>query len=181
MEADKLTSLNLSLDRVIIQLIIPGLIAISPYFIIFLNYHTDTRHYLFTNVTITIGVLAILAIIAGLFLENFGGRIEVMWFDKINAKVDPNHQATWEKFLQLSYTAEPVGQRYLRNIVLRMKFELSMGMAIVLMWGGNIWLDRIAPIVENCILKFVLLYILPLLGCCLPGMCRSKKQFGGVG
>jgi hypothetical protein len=32
---EKLTSLNLSFDRVLIQLVIPGLIAIFPYLLVF--------------------------------------------------------------------------------------------------------------------------------------------------
>jgi hypothetical protein len=160
---EKLSSLNLDFDRVLIQLIIPGLFAIMPWFIIFLNHSPFEADFLFGNPPLLVTLIALLSLVAGLLLENFGSRIEVMFFDKKNIKNDSNYLDTWFKFLTLNYDGkEPVGHRYIRNILLRMKFELSFGIAVLISAVGCILLDSQKLIIESCCLKVFLLYILPV-------------------
>jgi hypothetical protein len=161
---DKLSSLNLSFDRVLIQLIIPGLIAIFPWFLLFINSHYNANSYFHNNSTITITTLTFLALIAGLLLENFGGRIEIMWFDVLNKRKDPNYMTIWNKFLQLNYDGkEPIGHRYIRNIVLRMKFELSAGIALIPMSVGLEMLHKEKNIFSNGFIAFLVIYLVPWL------------------
>jgi hypothetical protein len=78
---------------------------------------------------VLVGVL--MGVTVGLFLENLGSMIEVNIHDcRLKAKYS-DFDECWKKFLQLSYEHEPVGHRYLRNLLMRMKFELSMGCALV--------------------------------------------------
>jgi hypothetical protein len=161
-KVDKLTSLSLSFDRVLIQLIIPGLIAIFPWFIYFLGFHFYARKYFHDNSTITLTAVTLLALIAGIFLENIGSRIEVFWLDKLNARKFENYDNTWHKYLQISYAEnEPIGQRYIRNILLRMKFELSTAVAIIPMSIGLIFVNYARAIFGNCCGAILLLYIVP--------------------
>lgn len=161
---DKLTSLNLTLDRVIIQLVIPGLVAFLPWFIFFINHHVSLNNYLSQNAPITITTVTVVSLIVGLFLENFGGRIEILWFDRMNLKSDPEYKIIWDKYLVLDYqNSEPVGQRYLRNILLRMKFELSLGIAILFMIIGLFVLQNDTVIIESTFWRRVILYLLPFL------------------
>jgi len=44
---DKLTTLNLSFDRVIIQLVTPGLIAAYPYILLFFKERGDAADFFF--------------------------------------------------------------------------------------------------------------------------------------
>ena len=137
---DKLTSLNLSFDRVLIQLVIPGLIAIFPWFIFFLNVHAHAKSYLHSNTNVTILAIIFLSLITGLIIENMGGRLEVWWLDERNKKKYKNYGDIWDKFLLLVYEKnEPVGQRYLRNILLRMKFELSTAIAMIPLSRSVFW------------------------------------------
>lgn len=162
---EKLTSLGLTFDRVLIQLIIPGMVAVFPYFIIYLNHFPTDKEFLLKNPTILLTALTILSLIAGIILENIGSTIEVKWYDKKNKKADSNYYIIWEKFLKLNYDGkEPIGHRYSRNILLRMKFELSFGTALIPSAIGLIILDHQHLLIDSCLLKVFLLYILPFGG-----------------
>lgn len=161
---DKLTSLNLSFDRVLIQLVIPGLIAIFPWFIFFLNVHAHAKSYLHSNTNVTILAIIFLSLITGLIIENMGGRLEVWWLDKRNKKKYKNYGDIWDKFLLLVYEKnEPVGQRYLRNILLRMKFELSTAIAMIPLSIGLIFVNYNHSIFNDWLAFTFVVIVLPAL------------------
>ena len=160
---DKLSSLNLDFDRVLIQLIIPGLTAIFPWVILFLNFHIYEKTFLIQNLSLLITLVTITSLITGLALENLGSHFEVRYYDKKNKKADLNYMITWNKFLCLNYSGhQPVGHRYLRNILLRMKFELSFAFAIIIMAIGLAILDYNYVIFNSNWLKFIIFYLGPL-------------------
>lgn len=162
---EKLTSLGLTFDRVLIQLIIPGMVAVFPYFFIYLNHFPFDKEFLLKNPTILMTTLTILSLIAGIILENIGSIIEVKCYDKKNESKFPNYSEIWKKFLKLNYDAkEPVGHRYLRNILLRMKFELSFGTALIPLSIGLIILDNQKVLIGSFFLKLFLLFFIPLGG-----------------
>jgi hypothetical protein len=162
---EKLTSLGLNFDRVLIQLIIPGMVAVFPYFIIYLDNFAEDKNFLLKNPTILVTALTILSLIVGIILENIGSTIEVKWYDKKNEKKFTDYIGTWEKFLKLNYEGnEPNGHRYLRNILLRMKFELSFGVALMPFAVGLIILDQQHLLISSFKLKIFMLYILPIVG-----------------
>jgi hypothetical protein len=70
----------------------------------------------------------------------------------------------WDKFLQLAYDKEPIGQRYIRNILFRMKFELSVGVALVFMTIGLSIYNYNHTIFSNLWLNILGVYVAPLLG-----------------
>ena len=167
---EKISSLNLDFDRVLIQLIIPGLTGVFPFLIIFLNHYHFERDFLYKNLTLFIPLISILSLIMGIVLENIGSYVEVKYYDeknKKNEKIDPNYEDTWKKFLALNYGAhQPAGHRYLRNILLRMKFELSFGFALIFMAGGLIILDNQHPIFESNCPRLFFLYLIPFFAFC---------------
>jgi hypothetical protein len=163
---DKLTSLNLSFDKIVISVLIPGIIAIFPFFLLYLHFHPSAKDYFYLNQSITITTVTFISLIAGMILDNIGGRFEVGILDvRIKRKIS-DFDETWNKFLQLSYKDEPVGQRYLRNILLRMKFEISTGVALIPMTIGLLILNHFKPIFSSCIWTYLLLFTTPLLFSC---------------
>lgn len=161
---DKLSSLSLSFDRVLVQIIVPGLIAIFPFFLLFLRSHPDCKAYFYSNPPITITAISLLSLISGLFLENLGGRWEKSIMDTRLQREYPDFDQIWKRYLQCNFNGnEPVGQSYFRNIVLRMKFELSAGIAMVPMTVGLWLLHFEKPIFTNCLLACLFLLILPVL------------------
>jgi hypothetical protein len=81
----------------------------------------------------TAGVFMFLVILtAGLTLEDIGARLERR-FDLSLCKVKGYecHMEEWYDYLRLAFEKEPIGHRYLRSMVLRLKFELGMTVASV--------------------------------------------------
>lgn len=160
---EKLTALNLSFDRVLIQLVIPGLIAIFPYLLVFTDVEFNALAFQVQQInTLSTLIVIFIALIAGTMIENIGSWIEVYcydWRQKINHK---DYKLIWEQYLQLSFENEPIGQRYLRNVLFRMKFELSMAVALLLMVGGFCIYDYIYAILLHPLVIICAIYILPI-------------------
>lgn len=118
----KLTSLSLDFNKVLIQLIIPGLTAIIPWFLLFLNNSsTINDFYKYGHPSILVTTVILLSITAGLIIENLGSWVEVIVYDKINKCNDLKYEEEWNNFLKLNYKGhEPVGHRYLRNMLMRL-------------------------------------------------------------
>jgi hypothetical protein len=90
------------------------------------------------NHTETSLLLALTSIAVGLLVEDIGSRIESRWFDKhLSGKPGfSSHDDEWNQYLRLTFSIEPVGQRYLRTILLRFKFEVGTAIALLLSCPG---------------------------------------------
>lgn len=161
---DKLTTLNLTFDRVLIQLIIPGLLACFPFLLLFFELQPDILAFFQSNSTLMATFVILLSLISGIILENFGSRIEVHYYDEKQLKMDDEYLDVWDKFLQLAYDKEPIGHRYIRNILFRMKFELSVGVSLVFMTIGLGIYNYTHVIFSNLLLNILVVYVLPIMG-----------------
>ena len=129
--------------RPITTWVIPGSIAIGPYLLITAYYVPSVGNFLRTEPSAAAAVVAICVVAAGLILDNFGSSIEASWWDPLLVKRYPNHLSDWDRYLKLRIKDEIVAARYLRDHLLRMKFELSMAPALMLFWMGLLWLNYI--------------------------------------
>jgi hypothetical protein len=122
--------------RPLVTIVIPGAMAISVWFVVLLQKFTLLRALVEANHPETTLLLTLASIAAGLLVEDIGSRIESSYFDKrLGAKpAFSNHVEEWNQYLRLAFKTEPVGQGYLRTILLRFKFEL--GIAIALLSSG---------------------------------------------
>ena len=160
---EKLTTLGLSADRVIIQVIIPGMLFNLPYAVLFLEKYPETKQFFIINPTIMLTAYSVSSLITGMLIENFGSLIEARFYDRINDREFKNYNDIWNKFLLLVYEGnEPIGHRYLRNIVLRMKFELSIGIALIFLSLGFVILDFHINLVHSKLTKLILFYLIPI-------------------
>jgi hypothetical protein len=158
----KLTTLNLTWDRVLFQIIVPGLLASFPYLMLFFEQKPDILEFFLGDAkTLFVTFVALLSILPGMILENFGSIIEAHYYDRRHKKKDNEYMKTWKKFLQIAYDKEPVGHRYLRNILFRMKFELSVGCGLIFMTIGLGIYDYDHVIFKNSYLNLIIVYILP--------------------
>jgi hypothetical protein len=72
-------------------------------------------------------------------LEYVGSTIEVTIFDRaLNEATSGQHSLDWNKYLRIAFPIEPVGVRYIRAILLRMKCELAMGTAAIIAGFGSL-------------------------------------------
>jgi hypothetical protein len=98
---------------------------------------------------VTFGTLAVLvALAAGFILEDVGSWIELLW-DRLQDDRKANEEIWW-RYLRTAFVVEPVGEGYLRTILLRMKFELSFGASLVPMLVGVLLLNRLSPFASGC-------------------------------
>ena len=161
---EKLTSLNLTFDRVLIQLITPGLLASFPFILLFFDARPDVRDFFLEDSKgLLVTSVVLVALVMGIILENIGSRIEVNIYDNKLASAKRDYFETWERFLLIQYQGqEPIGHRYLRNILFRMKFELSTGAGLIIMTAGLGLYNVDHIIFRSLLINTAIVYILPL-------------------
>lgn len=79
-------------------------------------------------------------VFAGMVLEDFGARWEDQldrWADR---RTDNMHSKNWCAYLQTAFKSDPVGRRYARDLVLRLKFELGVSTGMISAAVGLVWL-----------------------------------------
>lgn len=129
--------------RPLVTLFIPGGVAAGPYFLLAGYYVPATRAFWDDHPSTTVAIVVGCILAAGLVVENWGSRIEDLWDGLLNR--DGEHRETWNAYLGLTLRDEIVGQRYMRTLLMRMKFELAMVPALVCGVGGLLWLNRVEP------------------------------------
>jgi len=119
--------------RPVMTLLIPGAIALSTWIVGLLQRSPSLYALVNANHFETGLVLLFLSVAVGQVLEDLGARVEVCCFDRMlrRRRGYENHMQEWFAYLRLAFKAEPVGHRYLRTLVLRMKFELGTALALV--------------------------------------------------
>jgi len=120
-------------------LVVPGAIGLTPWSVLAYCASPIGRdiwqvHPIATGMGLFVGSLG-----AGFVFENLGARIE-LWLDRWIVRSRPDHLAIWQRYLLLTLQPEPIGQRYLRTILLRFKFELAILASIPFHLFGWVWL-----------------------------------------
>jgi hypothetical protein len=119
--------------RPLVTIVIPGAMAISVWFVVLLQKFTKLYDLAEANHTETTLLLALCSVAAGLLIEDVGSRFESRYLDRrLGARPEFSaHSEEWNQYLRLVFKIEPVGQRYLRAILLRFKFELGTAFALL--------------------------------------------------
>jgi len=125
--------------RPLVTLLIPGAIAMSTWFIALLWRFCTLRELVFSNHAESGLVLALAMAFSGLVLEDMGARFE-SWLDDRRKQHDQSHFENWYAYLRTAFVAEPIGRRYIRTLVLRLKFELGTAFAMLSAGLGLLWL-----------------------------------------
>jgi hypothetical protein len=172
MAADNLSLLKQDVTRVLSIYLIPGFVATWPFMQTLQEKFPFIGYYLRNNSEVLILTYILVSYTVGLILEDLASNIEYYYADKMairdlakkeleSLKITDKDQKlakrkeliekhekifyeTWDKFMKIIYTdaTTPNGHRVLRNIVLRLKFELSMGLAIILFLIGLTFLNN---------------------------------------
>jgi hypothetical protein len=155
---------NSEVFRPVVTLIVPGFYATSTISLYLLQQFPRLKEEIdvYPGVATTVFLLIILTV--GLIAEEVGARIE-FHFDQALAKRAGyrDHYKEWFAYLRLAFEKEPVGHRYLRSLVLRLKFELGMTVstlpfAIGTSMLGIPWLSRLLIIVLATLLACYLFF-----------------------
>jgi hypothetical protein len=125
--------------RPLVTLLIPGAIAISTWYVGLLWHFHDLQTLVHNNHADVGLILALAMTFAGLVLEDMGARVESRW-DARKDKQNGSHVDTWYAYLRTAFKADPIGRRYVRALVLRLKFELGIAFAMLSAAVGVLWL-----------------------------------------
>ncbi len=125
--------------RPIATLLIPGAIGISTWLIALLWRFADLKQLAAGNHTETSFVMLFAIIFAGLVFEDIGSHWESWLDDRLNER-NKVHLQQWSEYLRTAFRADPIGRRYLRTLVLKLKFELGVAFAMVSASLGLVWL-----------------------------------------
>lgn len=170
---DPLKNISLDVNRIILQLLIPGIFALYPYILLFANR--------FNNLSISDGYLGaiifILSVSAGLVIEDFASQIESECWDKQNDSKFPERENEWNKYLKFKTLESemPIAQKYLRTILIRMKFELSFAIALLIMIIGLCILEYYINFCQSCMQFWLVCIILPFSIACYQ-LYESKQS-----
>ena len=139
----ELTSvLKNELFRPTVTLIIPGGIATAPYLSLCFHYFPCTKKFASSNTWLFAIVILLVSVAIGLILEDIGSRIEACFDEKLaRQKKYTRHVGEWKKYWRLSFKEESVGHRYLRSIIIRLKFEMNMIASLPFLFFGFLWLS----------------------------------------
>jgi hypothetical protein len=129
--------------RSISTLLVPGVVALAPYALLLNHYQPGIVSFADHYGVVYVALYLFAALAAGFVLEDLGSHIEGEVWDELIQRETRCQESDWLAFLTLSPEAnkEKVGHRYLRTIILRLKFELSFGLALILLWFGLLLLD----------------------------------------
>jgi len=119
--------------RPLVTVVIPGAIGISCWFVAVMQRCAQVRDLVSGNHTETTVLLTVVCIASGLIIEDLGSRIESSWFDTRLVKQDgfSGHKDDWNRYLRIAFKLQPVGQDYLRTILLRFKFETGVALGLL--------------------------------------------------
>ena len=129
--------------RPLLTWLVPGAVLIAPYLLLLGAIYPEVSSFAASNSVITALLCFFAALAGGVVLENLGSIIEVQIWDALLEHKTGWQNSVWLEYLQLVHEKEPIAQRYLRTVVMRMKFELSFSLALIGSWLGTIILhDR---------------------------------------
>src|SRR5208337_4781722 len=106
--------------RPLATLLLPGAIGITTWTIAILWKFPAIKSLVSGNHTEAGFVFFLAMVFAGMVFEDFGAR--------------------WDAYLQIAFKSDPIGRRYARALVLRLKFELGVVFGMISAGLGLIWL-----------------------------------------
>ena len=119
-------SLSATVFNPLVSLVLPGLTAISAWFVLFAQ-RPSLDMLISRNHTETAFVLMLLTIFVGTVVDDLGKRIESLWLDaRRERRTQGIHSEEWWAYLRKPFVCEPSGRRHLRRLVARLKFELGV-------------------------------------------------------
>jgi hypothetical protein len=123
--------------RAIVITFIPGAFSIAPYIVLAYINNDQVNHIINNNLTGFAIVYSIIAIASGMILEDLGSRIEAT-MGNMKSNADASYDTEWYNYLYTYYKEKPIIFNYISGVVMRLKFELSFAVALIIMEVGLI-------------------------------------------
>ena len=138
------SAFNTDFFRALTTLIIPGALAVSTWSIQLVLTFGPLKNLIKDNHVESALVLFIAVVFVGLVIEDIGARIESLLDTHADGETQGKHTKDWYEYLRTAFVCEPIGRRYIRTLVTRLKFERGTTIAIliadtglVVLWVGG--------------------------------------------
>ena len=132
---DPTTAVRSETLPVIATVVAPGAFVSGPYLWAGLATADAVRAFLDRHEGLALAGAILLWIVAGFTVESLGSYVEFYWIDR--PRPDRAEMLeTWWRYLRIAWSKEPVGQHYLRRMLVSFKFELNMSVAAALTIPG---------------------------------------------
>ena len=116
--------------------IMPGIVSATPYLMLF-NKFSPSYTDLILNLEVLATTIIIIIILGfGFLSDTLGSTFESYFLDSRRKKENPKFMDNWYLYLRLAFEPEPIGQRYLRKVLMHLKFELNIAVGIILFYIG---------------------------------------------
>jgi len=125
---DPTTAVRTDTLPAIATVIAPGAVASGPCLWLSLSNSSDLQKFATDHEAISLSCALVLWIVTGFAIDSLGSYVEVYCIDRRR----PDHKEmleTWWRYLRIAWAREPVGQHYLRRMLVTFKFELNMFVA----------------------------------------------------
>jgi hypothetical protein len=112
-----------TLTRSLLTVLIPGLVAVAPWLVFFVQ-HTSVTFGAEQNSVLANALIFALVVVVGSMCEGLGTYLESRW-DK-DREEQYQVKEHWIRYLRFDGAKEPVAFRYLSRLVTTLYFELAM-------------------------------------------------------
>jgi diacylglycerol kinase len=136
------STLKNEIFRPLTMIVIPGAFALAPYVAVLAKYFPKFSEFMKSETNLFLVALLLATTAIGFILEDIGSRIEDS-IDWLLCKIKPGRKEYWSEYLKLKTQDDYIGQRYLRTIYIRFKFELSMAPALAVCLYGLSWANQL--------------------------------------
>ena len=111
-------------------------------------------------------ILFLVIVFLGLVIEDMGARVESWWDIAADKRTASNHTGEWYAYLRTAFVCEPIGRRYIRTLVTRLKFELGTSIAALIAASGvlMLWITELCTRNVSLVLIFLCILLALYLG-----------------
>lgn len=143
---DFATGLKTEVFRPSVTLLIPGIVAASPFPFVTVQYHPELLEFAVSHSTLAAVLGFLVSIGFGLLVQELGSAFEALVIDKRLSLTNPHHMDEWYLYLRCTLPQDLIGRGYIHDLVLFLKFELNFTSALLVCWFGLLWLFSLRPI-----------------------------------
>lgn len=138
---DSLSTLKSDNIRSVLTLLIPGSVSLAPWCVILWHYRPTLLQFALDHSVFSGFIFLLAALWAGKTLDDMGTWWETHFNDtRLKKKAEfSSFEGDWDFYLCTVYEHEPVGLRYIHDMVMALKFEINQGLSLIIAGIGSIF------------------------------------------
>ena len=129
------------------SLVLPGTVAAAPWIALVWGPPHNLKTFVDANQGVSAAAGVLLVIGVGLLVDSIGTFVESHVVDSWHKDAELLRQR-WTEYLKIAWVREPIGQSYLRRVLMAFKFELNLLIAALATFPGTLLLGyyKVVPV-----------------------------------